>query len=343
MTALVQRKKDGKQTLTKETIARPVASAHQVLVKLSHAAQNPTDVVQSFDRSAFADGAVLGCDFVGVVEEIGPNVTRLKNGDIVAGLLWGGDIAGLGAYAEYSLADERISFKLPQKVQPAEASTVPLAATTAWLALFSKKCLNIDRRKDRRKSILVWGGSSSVGLYTIQLAMLEGLNVITTCNPRNFELVKSVGAHRVFDYSDTDVIKKIQEVEPDLEFVFDTIGNASSSNISSQAIRKAGGGLCTVRPGKANTEGVSEQTQVTDVLVWTTFNKDYRYWNFFWPADKEDHELGAELFENIPTWLESGKLKPNKTSIKKGLDAVEGGFQEYRDGGISAYKIVYVL
>jgi len=58
---------------------------------------------------------------------------------------------------------------------------------------------------------------------------------------------------------------------------------------------------------------------------------------------KEDHELAAELFENLPTWLEEEKIKPNVPSIKKGLDSVTDGYQEHRDGKISGYKIVYEL
>ena len=59
--------------------------------------------------------------------------------------------------------------------------------------------------------------------------------------------------------------------------------------------------------------------------------------------NKDDHELVADLFEKLPAWLDEGKIKPNTPSVKKGLDAVPEGFQEYRDGKISAYKIVYEL
>ena len=93
-----------------------------------------------------------------------------------------------------------------------------------------------------------------------------------------------MGAQHVFDYSDADVVRKIKEVEPELAYVFDTIGNADSSAVASQAVRAAGGTLCTVRPGKANTEGCTERTKVTDVLVWTAFLKDHAYGEFKWPV-----------------------------------------------------------
>lgn len=184
--------------------------------------------------------------------------------------------------------------------------------------------------------------------------------VITTCSPRHFELVKALGADYVFDYKSGDVAKMINEVAPDLEYVFDTIGAASSSATASQAIRESGGVLCTVRPGKANTEDVTKRTKVTDVLVWTAFLKDHRYGDFFWPvciqvngmheecrgtellqANKSDHELAFELFRKLPNWLESGTIKPSVARVLKGLEAIPEGFQEYRDGQISGYKIVY--
>lgn len=59
--------------------------------------------------------------------------------------------------------------------------------------------------------------------------------------------------------------------------------------------------------------------------------------------NKDDHELATELFDNLPNWLDEGKVEPNTPKVKKGLDSVPEGFQEYRDGKISAYKIVYEL
>ncbi|RHZ59802.1 uncharacterized protein CDV56_106190 [Aspergillus thermomutatus] len=241
-TALVVRVADGEsQKLCKEDIPIPCPTANQVLVKISHVAQNPTDV-QSFDRNAFGDGAVLGCDFVGEVVELGSHVTRFARGDLVAGLIWGGlryQLAGLGR----------------------------------------------------------------------QL-------------PRHADLVRSYGAKHVFDYNDQG---------PHL--------------VQHRLARPHGGvgNLCTVRPGKANTKGVAAGTHVTNVLVWTAFLKDHSYGEFKWPASKDDHELASELFENLPSWLEEGTIRPNSAKLRLGLDAVSEGFQEYRDGKISAYKLVYEL
>lgn len=344
ITALVQRNKG--KSLVQEQIPKPKPGAHQLLVKISHVAQNPTDV-QALDSNALGDGAVLGCDFVGTVEEIGDKVTKKATGDVVAGLIWGGEIHGLGAYSEATLADESISFKIPSSVSRAEAATVPLAAATAQLALFSENCLNLDRNSAKNTPVLIWGGSSSVGLYALQLLRLNSFSpIITTCSPHNNSLVQSAGAHIIHDHSAEhidDTIAEIRRQAPNLRYVFDTIGSVESSSIASRALSDEGGTLVTVRPGKANTGGVKTGTDVRDVLVWTAFEREVRYGEFVWPPNKKDHDLVAEFFEKMPAYLEDGSIKPSRVKSKKGLEAVEEGFKEHREGKISGYKIVYSI
>jgi NADPH:quinone reductase-like Zn-dependent oxidoreductase len=115
------------------------------------------------------------------------------------------------------------------------------------------------------------------------LASLYSYEVITTCSPRNFDLVKELGANFTFDYSSPDVVEQIKSAAPDLAYVFDTIGNSSSSETASRAA-KAPAHICTVRPGKANTGNVVEGIEVTDVLVWTAFLKDHSYGKYHWPV-----------------------------------------------------------
>lgn len=154
----------------------PQPGPNQALVKISTAAQNPTDVL-CFDNKIFGNGSVLGCDFTGTVEALGSDVKRLKVGDTIAGLIWGGiywlfdqvaaqltslgEIEGQGAYSEYTLADEKICFKVPDNIPLEQAATVPLAATTAWLALFRSQSLAIDRTAGSDVQLLIWAGSST--------------------------------------------------------------------------------------------------------------------------------------------------------------------------------------
>ena len=112
---------------------------------------------------------------------------------------------------------------------------------------------------------------------------------MTACSPKHADLVRSYGAKHVFDYKDLEVVEKIQAVEPNLKHAFDTIGNLRTSPTASRALQDGTGGLCTVRPGKANTENVAAGTHVTDVLVWTAFLKDHSYGQFKWPVSSVHH------------------------------------------------------
>lgn len=115
--------------------------------------------------------------------------------------------------------------------------------------------------------------TASVGLYAIQIAANHGLTVITTCSPDNFELVKSLGAEHVFDYKKPDVVSSIEHVAPDLKYFFDTIGTESSTRLGGLALSDSHPVMCTVRPGKAHTEGLAANIKVTAVLMWTAFGE----------------------------------------------------------------------
>lgn len=117
--------------------------------------------------------------------------------------------------------------------------------------------------------------AASVGLYAVQIAALFGFNIATVSSPRHFSLLRSLGAQHVFDYKDPDVVAKIRQAVPDIKYVFDTIGNETSSVIASSAISLSGGTLCTVRPFREHTEDVTPQTKATSVLVFTSFLKDH--------------------------------------------------------------------
>jgi NADPH:quinone reductase-like Zn-dependent oxidoreductase len=124
-----------------------------------------------------------------------------------------------------------------------------------------------------------------VGAFAIQFAKMYGFNIVTTCSPRNFDIVKKHGAHHVFDYSDKDVVKKIAEAVPDLAHAFDCIGNSTSYTLSAQTMGEKKGIMCTVRPGKQDTENVPKNVEITDVLVFTAFLKPHVYKGVFhWPV-----------------------------------------------------------
>ncbi|CEI67675.1 unnamed protein product [Fusarium venenatum] len=245
----------------------------------------------------------------------------------------------------YTIADERLSFKVPSKISPAQASSVPLAGNTAWLALFSKDCLALNRDAlSNKASILIWGGNTTVGYYAIQLAKLYDIQVATTCSPRNFDKARRAGATHVFDYNDDEAIAKIKAALPDLRHVFDTVGNEISSATAAKAIGNAEGVLCTVRPGKANTKDVPSHIKVTDVFVFTAFPTEHNYrGKAHWPVKMEDHHLSAEFHSHLETWLSNGSLQPSPIRVIGQLSpsTVEDVMALNRKGYISGEKLVF--
>ncbi|PNP84198.1 hypothetical protein FNYG_02886 [Fusarium nygamai] len=330
--------------LTQGDVTLPLLKDHQVYVKVEYAAFNPTDRL-ALDVNAFGDDAVLGCDFAGKVVDTNSTVTKLKTGDTIAGFVWGGEIKGLGAYSMYTIADERLSFKIPENINPAEASSVPLAANTAWLALFSEDCLalNPDKSGDE-SSLLIWGGNTTVGYFAIQLAKLHNIEVATTCSPKNFDKMRQAGATHVFDYNDEEVVSKIRSEVPNLQHVFDTVGNETSSATAARSISQPEGVLCTVRPGKANTQDVPSHIKVTDVFVFTAFPTEHSYrGKAHWPVKINDHKLSADFHAQLETLLGNRSLKPSPVRLMGQLSpsTVEKAMDLNRQGSISGEKLVF--
>jgi NADPH:quinone reductase-like Zn-dependent oxidoreductase len=281
--ALVCRPSNGKNRLSLESVPLPSIQPHQVLVRTKTVAQNPTDV-KSFDDNNMGDGAVLGCDFCGRVEQLGADVTRVQVGDRIAGLIFPGEKKGVGAYAEHTVADEKICFKVPEPMSSEAAATIPLALATAWLAMLSSHSLGMDRSKGDANQLLIWGGSSSVGQYAIQIAKYFGFQFATTCT--NSEIVKDyLGvSKRVFNYRSPTVVEDIKKSLPAITYVFDCIGTETSSVQASKTVSDAGGVLVTVRPGKAFTENIEPRVRATDVIVWTAFFKEIKYRGLHYPV-----------------------------------------------------------
>jgi NADPH:quinone reductase-like Zn-dependent oxidoreductase len=160
---------------------------------------------------------VLGSDVAGEVVEVGDAVTRFRVGDRVLGHAAGTDKdsnrAPEGAFQEYTVVLERMAAPIPDTLPFEEAAVLPLAVSTASCGLFQKDQLGLRLptapSEPTGETVLVWGGSTSVGSNAIQLAVAAGYQVFTTASPRNFGYVRSLGAAQVFDYNSPDVVPTI--------------------------------------------------------------------------------------------------------------------------------------
>jgi len=153
---------------------------------------------------------VPGADFAGVVEKVGPTVTRFKPGDEVFGM-------GGGSFAEYIAVREDHAAPKPPNITFEQAAATPLAALTALQGL--RKGGLDGAAKGRR--VLIVPGSGGIGTFAVQLARHFGAKVDAVCSPRNVEAARALGAHRVFDYTREDFIRSGQ--------MYDVILDAASS------------------------------------------------------------------------------------------------------------------
>lgn len=196
------------ETLSAQTLEKPVATGRDVLVRNVAVATNPIDVkkLTNFGQASDADnlGLVGGFDSAGVVEAVGPDVTSFKVGDEV---YFAGSFPRAGAFQDFTLVDERIVGKKPKSVSFAEAATVPLCILTAWEGL--TESLNIpvpateeEKKENKSKSILVVNGAGGVGSYATQVASrVLGLTVISTASrPETIEWTKKNGADHVINH-----------------------------------------------------------------------------------------------------------------------------------------------
>jgi NADPH:quinone reductase-like Zn-dependent oxidoreductase len=160
---------------------------------------------------------VLGSDVAGAVVETGRGVTRFHVGDRVLGHAVGTDkdsnSAAEGGFQQYTVVLERMACPIPDSLSFTDAAVLPLGVSTAACALFQDDQLRLRppslEAAPAGQTVLVWGGSTSVGSNAIQLAAAAGYEVITTASPRNFEYVKSLGAAHVFDYHSPSVVPDI--------------------------------------------------------------------------------------------------------------------------------------
>ena len=210
--------------------AIPQPGQDQVLIRLHAAGVNPADwktragLYKQFRPLTFP--WTPGLEGAGVVEALGPGVTRFKPGQAVFGAM-------AGPYAEYAVAAASDLQIKPGRLSFEQAAGVPVGALTAWGALIDKANVQTGQR------VLVQGAAGGVGLFVVQLAVWKGAQVIGTASTANQEYIRSLGAQAI-DYSAGPFEQKVH----DLDVVIDTVGGDIPQR-SLQVLRK-GGTLVTV-------------------------------------------------------------------------------------------------
>ncbi|RLN98640.1 hypothetical protein BBJ28_00018368, partial [Nothophytophthora sp. Chile5] len=243
----------------------------QVRVKVLSAAVNPADFLTIQDGASFLGKSPspespfgVGLDMAGIIIELGNgDVEGFKIGDAVYGL---SEITDAGAFAEYANLDVKSIAKKPANMTFNEAAGVPGTGETSYQVLVNYGKLQVDQR------LLILGGSSACGMFAIQIAKALGAEVIATCSAQNMELLKSLGADQVIDYTQEkwgDVL-----AEHSVDLIYDCGMEPDSWNDEAQkTLTRASGIFVTI--GRMTDAPVEATSGVTLRQVYMTSHRTY--------------------------------------------------------------------
>jgi NADPH:quinone reductase-like Zn-dependent oxidoreductase len=222
MKAIVYRCYGSPDVLKFENIAKPTAADNEVLVRVRAASVNPFDwhymrgtpyIVRMDSGFGKPENPRLGVDFAGTVEAVGKDVKRFHPGDDVFG-------GKFGAFAQYvSVREDRALALKPANVTFEQAAAVPIAALTALQALRDSGQIRSGQK------VLINGASGGVGTFAVQIAKSFGAEVTAVCSTRNVQMVQSIGADHVIDYTREDFTQGTQRYD----LILDAVGSHSLS------------------------------------------------------------------------------------------------------------------
>jgi NADPH:quinone reductase-like Zn-dependent oxidoreductase len=292
MKAVVYSEYGGPEVLRQVDIEKPTAADNEILVKVHAAAVNPVD--WHFMRGTpypirLGSGLRkpksvrrLGFDYAGTIDAVGRSVTQFNVGDAVFG-------GRPGALAEYlTVPVDRGAVRKPERLTFEEAAAVPLAGMTALQALRNKA------QVQRGQKVLINGASGGVGTFAVQLAKAFGADVTGVQSTRNLEMVRSIGADHVIDYTREDFTTTGERYD----VIIDNVGNRSLSEV--RRVLKPGGTY--VANGAGGPEDGLPVGRIVQMLVMSPFiSQKIRF--FVMTPNRDDLQLLADL-------MQAGKVTP---------------------------------
>lgn len=340
---------------------------NEVVVKNHAVAVNPIDNILPVQADLaypwLKYPAILGEDVAGEVVEVGKGVTRFKVGDRVVsnaiGLKQSYNSPAHGGFQLYSVLLTSMTSHIPDSLSYEKACVLPLGLSTAACALFQKDQLGLQHpsvppAKPTGKTLLVWGGSTSVGSNAIQLAVAAGYEVIATASPRNFDYARRLGAKHVFDYHSATVVQDIKKA-----FQGQAIAGAISMGHGAADACLDVLAACTgdknlamatyplpATPPKRFVMLQTAYAYLTGIItLWIKAKRHGIQHRFIFGDTLVDNEVGPMIYEEyLPRALAAGELvaAPEPEVVGHGLEEVQRACDELKKG-VSAKKMVVTL
>lgn len=224
MKAMESKKYGSPEVFQLNETAKPSPKANEVLIRVYATTVTAADIMMRKGKPVIGrlylglirpKKTILGFDFAGEIIEVGKDVSLFKRGDKVFG-----GTTSLGCYAEYvCVSADDVLTTMPENTSYEEAAPVSASAITAWNFLIGKANLKANQK------VLINGASGSLGTYAVQIAKYFGAEVTGVCSTGNVEMVKSLGADGVIDYTKEDFTKNGKQYD----VIFDTLGKRSFS------------------------------------------------------------------------------------------------------------------
>jgi NADPH:quinone reductase-like Zn-dependent oxidoreductase len=221
--AIIQETYGSIEALELREIGRPEIGDKEVLIRVRAAGVNPADwaimnglpyIARPVYGLRRPGQAVRGTDVAGVVEAAGASVTRFRPGDSVFG--W-----GRGSFAEYATANEDALERKPANVTFEQAAAIPMAGLVALQAVRDHGKVQAGQK------VLVNGASGGIGTFAVQIAKSLGAEVTGVCSTRNVDMVRTIGADHVIDYTKEDFTRSGERYD----FILDNVANHSLSSL----------------------------------------------------------------------------------------------------------------
>jgi NADPH:quinone reductase-like Zn-dependent oxidoreductase len=323
MKAIVQDNYGSPDVLELQDIDKPVVKDDEVLVRVRAASANPADwhfmrglpyIMRPQAGLGKPKNRVLGRDIAGQVEAVGKDVTGFRPGDEVFGNPEG------GGFAEYTTVPEGSLGPKPGNLTFEQAAAVPLAALTALQGLRDEGRLQPEQK------VLIIGASGGVGTFAVQIAKSLGAHVTAVCSTRNLEMVRSLSADDVIDYTQQDFTQSGQKYD----LIFQLAGTHSPSYCRRALTPK---GILVLSSGESSGRWIGPVARILKAVVLSPFVSQ-KLGTFVMKPKRDDLQFLKEL-------IEAGKVTPviDRTySLKEVPEAIR-----YLEEGHARGKVILTV